>query len=268
MERRMKDFNKAFDQIIKMIKEKENFAFTRFSDGELFILQNKTVVLADNHYITGNIKGSNRYTKEEHKEFYPNKHQPYRKKLIECYRHDQENYYKGICTQTDGHVGKENFEWMLNFHNADHTNLTFANLLINANYSRFVEELIPELCNRNIIYVVNELANTSKLPFNTIKEFKIGSNCMIDNYDTAEKVKNFIKHNNVKDAVILCSAASLSNFIIYECYKENTNNTFLDIGSCLNPLLDLEGWKYTRGYLTSYWLNSGSPFGKQVDKWS
>ncbi|MHA1941669.1 MAG: hypothetical protein ACW97P_08085, partial [Candidatus Hodarchaeales archaeon] len=65
----------------------------------------------------------------------------------------------------------------------------------------------------------------------------------------------------------LCSAASLSNFIIYECYKDNSNNTFLDIGSCLNPLLNLEGWKYTRGYLTSYWLNSGSPFGKQIDTW-
>ena len=51
----MKDFNKAFNIILSMIQEGENFAFTRFSDGELFILQNKTVVLADNHYITGDI---------------------------------------------------------------------------------------------------------------------------------------------------------------------------------------------------------------------
>ena len=62
----MKNFNDAFDSLLNKIKNKENFAFTRFSDGELFILQNKTVVLADNHYITGDIKGPNRYTKEEH----------------------------------------------------------------------------------------------------------------------------------------------------------------------------------------------------------
>jgi hypothetical protein len=31
--------------------------------------------------------------------------------------------------------------------------------------------------------------------------------------------------------------------------------------------LGLEGWKYTRGYLTSYWMNSNSPFGRQVDVW-
>ena len=74
----MKDFRQAFDTLLNKLKSGENFAFSRFSDGELFILQNKTVVLADNHYVTGDIRGSNRYTKEEHKEFYPDQHQIYR----------------------------------------------------------------------------------------------------------------------------------------------------------------------------------------------
>ena len=91
---------------------------------------------------------------------------------------------------------------------------------------------------------------------------------MINDYDTSESVRKYIEVNNITDAIILCSAASLSNFIIYDCFKDNPNNTFLDIGSCLNPLLSLEGWKYTRGYLTGYWLNSSSPFAKQVDIWS
>ena len=264
----MKNFKEAFNTLLTKLKDRENFAFTRFSDGELFILQDKTVVLADNHYITGDITGRNRYTKEEHKEFYPNKHQKYREKLIECYQHTQQNYFKGICTATDGHVGKENFDWMIDFHGGDHENLTFANLLINANYHRFVEDLVPLLQDREIIYVVNELANTDKLPFKISKKFCIGSNCMIENYNTSEDVRNYLNTNNIKNAVILCSAASLSNFIIHDCFKDNPNNTFLDIGSCLNPLLDLEGWKYTRGYLTGYWMNSGSPFAQQVDLWS
>ena len=264
----MKNFTTAFDILLNKIERKDNFAFTRFSDGELFILQDKTLILADNHYVTGEITGPNRYTKEEHKEFYPDKHQFYREKLIECYRHNQNGYYKGICTSTDGHVGKENIDWMIDFHGGDHENLTFANLLINANYKRFVEELIPLLQNREVIYVVNELADTSKLPFEISKEFIIGSNCMINNYDTSESVRKYIEDNNITDAIILCSAASLSNFIIYDCFKNNPNNTFLDIGSCLNPLLSLEGWKYTRGYLTGYWLNSRSPFAKQVDIWN
>jgi hypothetical protein len=264
----VKDFNGAFNHTIAMLKNKENFAFTRFSDGELFIMQNKTVVLADNHYITGKIRGPNRYTKEEHKEFYPEKHQKYRQKLLECYKHNQDRYYKGICTSTDGHVGRENFEWMVDAHGGDHPNLTYANLLINANYKRFVEEMVPLFVDRDIIYVVNSMANVSNLPFEVKKTFEIGSNCMINDYHVSEDIKNYIQENNITDHIVLCSAASLSNFIIHDCYKDNNNNTFLDIGSCLNPLLGLEGWKYTRGYLTAYWMNSGSPFAEQVDVWS
>ncbi len=55
-----KDFTQDFDLLLNKLKNQENFAFTRFSDGELFIMQDKTVVLADNHYITGDIRGANR----------------------------------------------------------------------------------------------------------------------------------------------------------------------------------------------------------------
>lgn len=262
-----KDFNEEFSKLLTMVENGENFAFTRFSDGELFIMQNKTVILADNHYVTGDIKGRNRYTAEEHKEFLPERDQFYREKLIECFKHDQQNYFKGVCTASDGHVGEENFKWQLELLGGNENNLTFANVLINANYRRFVEEMVPLFVDREVLYVVNRLADISRLPFEVKKSFEIGANCMINDYNIVEEVKTYIAENNIQDHIILCSAASLSNYVSYECFKENPNNTFLDIGSCLNPLLNLEGWKYTRGYLTHYWLNSGSPFGTQVDKW-
>ena len=262
-----KDFNHEFIKLLNMLKKRENFAFTRFSDGELFIMQNKTLILGEDHYVTGDIKGANRYTEEEQKEFLPERDQFYREKLIECFKHNQRNYFKGVCTASDGHVGQENYKWQLELLDGNEDNLTFANVLINANYSRFVEEIIPLFVDREIIYVVNELADVSQLPFEIKKSFKIGTNCMINDYNIVEEIKTYIADNNIENHIILCSAASLSNYVIYECYKDNPNNTFLDIGSCLNPLLTLEGWKYTRGYLTHYWLDSGSPFGTQVDKW-
>jgi hypothetical protein len=263
----VKDFKEAFDTLLNKIGAKENFAFTRFSDGELFILQNKTLILAEDHYVTGEIRGPNVYTKEEQKEFLPQEHGFFRDKLMECYLHNQDNFYKGICTGTDPHVGDKNFAWLIEKHGGDHENLTFSNLLINANYKRFIEEMVPLFSNRDVIYVANENANVSKLPFEIKKHFTVGSNCMINDYQIAEEIKKYIDDNNLKDYIILCSAASLSNVVTYECFKNNSNNTFLDIGSCLNPLLELEGWKYTRGYLTSYWLNADSPFGSQVDIW-
>tara|TARA_R110000822_G_scaffold69449_1_gene168482 strand:+ start:153 stop:956 length:804 start_codon:yes stop_codon:yes gene_type:complete len=263
----LKTFDTAFSTLLDKISKKDNFAFTRFSDGELFIIQNKTVILAKDHYVTGDIKGPNIYTKEEQKEFLPERDGFYREKLIECYKHSQDNYFKGICTGTDAHVGTENFKYMIDIHGGDHPNLTFSNLLINANYRRFVEEMIPLFQDREIIYIVNENADISRLPFDIKKTFEIGSNCMINDYETAEKVKRYINENDIKNHIVLCSAASLSNYIIYECFKDNQSNTFLDIGSCLNPLLQLEGWKYTRGYLTHYWLGKNSNFGTQVDVW-
>lgn len=263
----MKTFKGEFDRVLKLLKDPENFAFTRFSDGELFIMQNKTVILANDHYVTGEVKGPNIYTEEEQKEFLPDRDQKYREKLIECFMHTQHNYFKGICTGTDPHVGDENFDYQIELHGGDHKTLTFSNLLINANYKHFIEEMAPLFAERDIIYVVNKLAITEQLPFRIKKKFEIGSNCMINDYRVTEDVKEYIAKNNIKDHIILCSAASLSNFVIYENFKENSQNTFLDIGSCLNPLLGLEGWKYTRGYLTHYWLGSNSPFGTQVDQW-
>lgn len=262
-----KTFHSEFDKILGMLKRGENFAFSRFSDGELFIMQNKTVVLAEKHYVTGDIKGANVYTEEEQKEFYPEQHGKYRDKLIECYQHHQENYFKGICTPSDGHVGVENFKYQIALHGGDHDNLTFSNLLINANYRRFVEEMVPLFNDRQIIYVANKLADIGRLPFEVKKVFEIGSNCMINDYHIAEEVRKYIEENKIRNHVILCSAASLSNFVIHDCFKDNPHNTFLDIGSCLNPLLNLEGWKHTRGYLTHYWYKSGDKFGDQVDIW-
>lgn len=262
-----KDYHKEFNKLVKLMEKGENFAFTRYSDGELDILKNKYVILAPNYFISGNLKGPGIYTEEEQKEFIPEEHQFYREKLIESFKHNQKNYFKGICTSTDLHVGNDNFKWMIDFHGGSEENLTFANLLINANYSKFIDEIVPILTKRDIIYVVNKLADISRLPFEIKKTFRIGTNCMINDYDVANEVKTYIATNNIKDHIILCSAASLSNFIIYESFKDNPHNSFLDIGSCLNPLLDLQGWPHTRGYLTHYWMNHASPFGTQVDVW-
>ena len=41
------------------------------------------------------------------------------------------------------------------------------------------------------------------------------------------------------------------------------------MGSNLNPYLGnkIQGWRANRGYLTHYWLKSGSPYGDRVDYW-
>ena len=49
----MKDFKQEFDKFKSKIASGENFAFARFSDGEMFIMQNQTVVLAPGYFVSG-----------------------------------------------------------------------------------------------------------------------------------------------------------------------------------------------------------------------
>ena len=74
----MKSYKKEFDKLLNLVKSETPFAFSRFSDGEVTVLRNKTVVLAEDHFIQGDIHGPNKiyansYMPEEQKSFIPEK---------------------------------------------------------------------------------------------------------------------------------------------------------------------------------------------------
>ena len=93
--------------------------------------------------------------------------------------------------------------------------------------------MVPLFNNTKNVYVCNRLANINNLPFETVKDFRIGQNCQVNDYGLIEKMISWISENNINDHVFLFSAASLSNYLIYELYKQFPNNTYLDIGSTL-----------------------------------
>jgi len=260
-----KTFSSEFEKFKKKLESKENFAFSRFSDGELHMLQNMYFKITDDHFVEGDKVGYCRYTKEEHKEFDPERHKFYRDKLEESFTFKKPNYFKGICAEAD--VGEEDFKWQLELNGNITEDLTFSNVFINANYPRFINEIFPLLKERKIIFVVNEKADVSGLNLDVIKTFKVGSNCIVNDYHLSKDIPDYIEENGIEDAVILCSAASLSNFIIHEGFKSSDKNTFLDIGSALNPFIGLEGWQYSRAYLQHHVLGHRSRYGEQVDVW-
>jgi hypothetical protein len=248
----MKTFKQDFEKFKKYLIEKTNFSFTRFSDGELFVLQNKRLELQENYYIIGENRGGGWYNKEEQKQFFPEKHQFYRQKLMESLQFNATNFYRGICTRPD--VDKETFDWMINIAGGDSETITWSNLFINSNYERFLVDILPIFSQKEIIFIVNENANLNKLPFKVKKDFRVGVNCFINNYDLIDEIENYIKDNNIENHLFLVSAASLSNLLIHRLYLTNKNNTYLEIGSTLNPIMDMVGWRGSRGYLNEYWM--------------
>ena len=90
---------------------------------------------------------------------------------------------------------------------------------------------------------------------------------MVNDYHLIEEMKRYISDNNIKDHIFLFSAATLSNFLIYELYKDFDQNQYIDIGSSLSPLLGLQGWRGTRVYLRCHWEGEQNSIINQEDSW-
>lgn len=261
----MKTFESHFNLLKEKLLNNENFAFLRFSDGELFVMQNKRLELGENYFVIGNQLGSGRYNEEEQKKFIPEENQNERNLLIQSLKHNQKNYFKGICTRPD--VDLETFNWQLELAGGDDEHMTWSNLFINGNYERYLTEIVPIFKTKKIIMIVNKSANLSELGFNVIKDFRVGNNCFINDTGIIGEIHNFIEQNKIEDFVFLVSAASLSNLIIHKLYSDFPNNTYLDIGSTLNPIMKMEGWKGSRDYLKEYWLNQPKRHLNMICQW-
>ena len=158
-----KNFREHFLKFTEMIRNDEHFAFARYSDGELWILQNKELKLDSNVIQVGESKSPGVYQAPDHKHYDPKVHSEFREKLIEAFKYKQPIYYKGIsCTCC---VGKENFDWQVDLHGGDDESLTWANLWVNGNYPAFIMNTLPIFYSKDCVFVGHESADISKLPF-------------------------------------------------------------------------------------------------------
>ena len=253
--KRKQKFKKDLNNLFKKLKNRENFAFLRFSDGELFVLENKKLIISKKYWSLENKKYFANFSADDQKKFLPLKHQFYRRKLYDSLKFKKKNYFKGIsCSCCNG---KNSVLFMKNI-TKDDKNLTFSNLLQNSNYIFFIEKIVKLLKKRKIILISNKNHDPKKLPFKINKKFDIGKNCFINDYYLVNKVKNYINKNKIKNYVFLISASSLSNVLIFELFKKFDKNTYLDIGSTLNPYYNIQHLSKSRSYLSEYWLKDKS----------
>ena len=263
----MKDFREEFFKFVEKIKKREPFAFSRFSDGELRVLQNKELILGDTNIQIGDTQSNHHWTRPiyDQKHFNPTEHKWVRDKLIECLSYKQKNYYIGICCKCclsgqQGYTTLQEFNQQLEWADSDENDeyLTWSNLFLNGNYPVYLEHFVPYYFNYDVYLVVNEHAKLDRLPFPIVKDFRVGNNCMVNDIDLIDKLKEEIKTNNIKNSLFLISAATLTNFIIRDLFEFENSNTYIDIGTTLQPFLQLPS---DRRYIAGYW--GGDPNGRQ-----
>lgn len=257
----IKTFKNDFCKIKELLSARIPFAFNRFSDGELFILQDKELILGDNIVKVGQKITTGGYKKEDHKHFDPAKHGFYRDRLIDSFKFCKNNYFKGISCKCC--VGQEDFKWQLDFLKGHDQNLTWANLFLNANYENFVNEIYPLFNNYKTVFICNEKADLSQMPF-IVKDFRVGYNAMINNYNLIEEIKNWITTNKITGYLFLFSASSFSKLAIHQLYEFCDQNTYIDVGTTLNHLMNMS---LDRSYLKEYWLGEKGLDSKKICVW-
>lgn len=258
----MKNFVEHFHKFTDMIRRKENFALSRFSDGELYILEGTELKLDEGLIQIGDVRNHiNAYKKIDAKHFDPKIHESTRLNLIESFQHKQHNYYKGISCPCC--VGNDKFEWQIDLHGGDDESLTWANIWVNGNYHAFIKLTLPILYNRKCVYIGHEESDISMFPF-FVKDFRVGYNAMINDIPKIDVIKKWISENNIENHVFTFSASTFSNLAIYSLYKEFPNNTYIDIGTTLSPMTtDV----YQRDYLGAFWSYNDHPILHKICQW-
>jgi len=242
----MKDFIEHFYLFLDKLKNNKNFAYGRFSDGEMYLLMNRSTTLGDGWYEIDGVRRKGSYHPINYKELNAKNpdHKFFYDALKEAYQYHDENYFVGLSCRCC--VGEDNFKWQVDFRGGDDDNLTWSNLLINGNFNRFLSEMLPLFNNKKVVFICNENINLANLPFEVVKDFRVGNNCMINNFDISEKIIAWIKENDIKDYLFLFSASSLSEVLIHKLYMAEKENTYIDVGTMLNKHLGVDT---NRGYL-------------------
>lgn len=239
--------NKTFRQSIEFFHSKllngENFTLSKYADGEWAVIKNHSI---------------------NNKEFWfdPTNSDDQRKRwtLLESFQYKHPNYYVGIscpCCQ-----GIDVFKEMKSLSGQDDDHLTWANIWVNSNYSYYAENIIPIFQNKPIVLFCNERGDTKSLPFVPYIVFPMKDNSWEHNWKHIDMAKSIIDTNKLENCIFLFCCGPFGNILAYELTKHCANNTYLDIGSTLNPWLKSAGFDRHYYVGNNFWANLTCQWGE------
>ncbi len=211
----MKTFGKDFQLILDKVKNRESFSFSKYADGEYKILRNEKITNCDN------------WT------FEPEQHREEQKYLMESFQYDHKDYFVGVscpCCQRTADCN-----WM-----KDHVkspNITWANLFVNSNYPQFVTDMLKEFheWKGRKVLLANEAGKDRRLPFRVDVYVPCNGHAFLMPYlDTHIKEMSSLAAEE-DGQLFLFSAGPLGNILAHKLHLVNPNNTYIDIGSTVNP---------------------------------
>lgn len=237
--------NKNYATDIRILKNeiqsKRNFSFSKFCDGEWSVIENTSInnkeFWFDSKSMIDSIK---------------------RKKLLEAIKFKHPQYFIGImCPKV---FGIDNHRKMKEISGQSEEHLTWADIFVNSNYNFFVENIIPLFSERPVVLFCNKNGKTDNLPFKPAMIFPVENNAWEENWSLIEDAKTIFSDPKWVDCIVLFCCGPFGNILSYELTKVNPNNTYLDIGSTLNP------WLQSAGFERHYYMGDNF-FSRLTGEW-
>lgn len=198
----------------KLIND-ERFALGKFADGEWGAIKGVQFAPANG-------------------EWEANKNEPAfeiaRQELSDALQYKHPQYYTAICPC---------YTEAIAFSGQPESNITYANIFVNANYPYYKEHFVKLYQERDIWLVTHKNTDLSNLPFSVERFFPIDYNAWIVNKELPEQ----ILAEKPKGKLFLFAAGSFANILVHKLWQANQDNTYLDIGSTLNPWTQVERLK-------------------------
>lgn len=222
-------YTEDFNLFWQMIENGNNFTFLRFADGEVLLMEGKSVGYGTQALEVDNWSSPNTLTKVG-------------KELKNVFELDNDNVFYAISSKSDN----LNDYHYLSSKVKNQKNITFANLWINANYKSHREKLMS--LKRPVTLICNKNASKTNIPFNVDTIIPFPDDCV-----------NFWEHNSdhflnelisylkdKKNHLFFICCGPVSEIIIHYLYKENNQNTYIDMGSSIDEFIHN---KKTRPYM-------------------
>jgi len=222
-----KDYKRDIEILHDAIASNENISFSKFCDGEWAVICNHII---------------------NNKEFWfdPKRRsdQFKRKALIDALRYKNDRYFVGItCKKVFGLQTHRSMK-ILSDQNEDH--LTWADIWVNSNYKYYVQNILPIFSTRPIVLFCNENGKIDNLPFKPYAVFPLSNNAWEYNWNILDYSKVFaskLKSQGITNVIYLFCCGPFGNILCHQLTEHEPENTYLDIGSTLNPYLQSAGFE-------------------------
>jgi len=205
------DFKLDLKEVFDLIKTNKPFAFMRFADGEIGVMQGRLV------------NGSDRWTSPQHLT-------KLGQDLLSAIAKTDSNIYYGISCQCCDVEGKN---YLLSLIQNPKQNITFSNLFVNGNYKDFLREL--SLLNKPVYVIANERALFSNFPLPIQGFVPVPDDCVSYWEGFSDEVKEVLRDSfeSITNELFLISAGPMSEALIDYLWTINPNNQYIDVGSSI-----------------------------------